>query len=60
MAVPVSGGWRRLAAAGALLKVCEDTLSPGHPLTITIRENLETLEREMNQPPAPSPEASEE
>ncbi|EJF47229.1 hypothetical protein HMPREF1317_1661 [Schaalia georgiae F0490] len=60
MAVPVSGGWRRLAAAGALLEVCEEVLSPGHPLTTRVRENLETLEREMNQPPAPSPESSDE
>lgn len=42
------------------LKVCEDTLSPGHPLTTTVRENLETLEREMNPAPASFPESSEE
>ena len=42
------------------LKVCEEVLSPGHPLTTRVRENLETLEREKNQPPAPSPESSEE
>ena len=53
-------GWRRLAAAGALLKTREDTLSLGHTLTIQIRENLEAIEREMNQPLAPSPESSEE
>ena len=54
----------RLDDARALFKdtleVCEEALSPGHPLTITVRENLETLEREMNQPPASSPESSEE
>ena len=42
------------------LEVCEEALSPGHPLTITVRENLETLEREMNPAPASSPESSEE
>ena len=42
------------------LEVCEEVLSPGHPLTTRVRKSLETLERETNQPPAPSPEASEE
>lgn len=42
------------------LEVCEEALSPGHPLTITVRENLETLERETNPAPASSPESSEE
>ena len=59
MAVPVSGG-RLLSAAVALLKTREDTLSLGHTLTIQVRENFEALEDEMNQPPAPSPESSEE
>ena len=42
------------------LEVCEEVLSPDHPLTTRVRENFETLEDEMNQPPAPSPESSEE
>ena len=54
----------RLDDARALLedtlKVCEDTMSPDHPLTTRVRKSLETLEREMNPAPAPSPEASEE
>ncbi|WP_081697881.1 tetratricopeptide repeat protein [Schaalia georgiae] len=54
----------RLDDARALFKdtleVCEEALSPGHPLTITVRENLETLERETNPATASSPESSEE
>ena len=42
------------------LEVCEEVLSPGHPLTTRVRKSLETLERETNQPPAPSPESSDE
>ena len=57
--MPVSGG-RLLSAAVALLKTREDTLSLGHTLTIQVRENFEALEDEMNQPPAPSPDSSEE
>ena len=53
-------GWRLLAAAVALLKTREDPLSLGYTLTIQVRENFEALEDEMNQPPAPSPESSEE
>ena len=42
------------------LKVCQEALSPGHPLTITVRENLKALEREMTPAPSSSPESSEE
>ena len=55
---------RRVDDACALLKEthkrCEEAMSPTHTLTIQVRENFEALEDEMNQPPAPSPESSEE
>ena len=42
------------------LEVCEEALSPDHPLTIQVRRNLKALEREMNPAPASSPESSDE